>query len=143
MKPNSPFAVAHRCVRFFQSFVGASALAVACLCSLPVLAQAPAAAPAASAPAPVGNVQSADNAAQTMSPTLGSAVTAANPNPYGLRVAWGQGDTVTRTTLILLVLMSLLSWYVIVSKLLEQRRQAAQALAARTALTQNKSDLKD
>ena len=47
---------------------------------------------------------------------------------YGLSV-----HTVTRTTLILLVVMSLLSWYVILSKLLEQRRQTAQALAARTA----------
>lgn len=135
MNPNSSFVFAPRSVRVFQTFVGASALAVACLCSAPVLAQAPAAAPVATAPAPVGNVVAGDNAAQAMSPALGSAAASANPNPYGLRVAWGQGDIVTRTTLILLVLMSLLSWYVIVSKLLEQRRQAAQALSARTAFS--------
>ncbi|QTN28436.1 MotA/TolQ/ExbB proton channel family protein [Rhodoferax sp. AJA081-3] len=135
MNPISSFVVVPRSVRAFQTVVGASALAVACLCSAPALAQAPAAAPTATAPAPVGNVVAGDNAAQAMSPALGSAATSAHPNPYGLQVAWGQGDIVTRTTLILLVLMSLLSWYVIVSKLLEQRRQAAQALAARTAFS--------
>jgi biopolymer transport protein ExbB len=57
-----------------------------------------------------------------------------NPsNPYGLSVVWGQGDLVARTTLVLLALMSLLSWYVIVAKLLAQRKEERQALAARTA----------
>lgn len=57
-----------------------------------------------------------------------------NPsNPYGLSVVWGQGDLVARTTLVLLALMSLLSWYVILAKLLEQRKQERQALAARAA----------
>ena len=123
--------------RAFASFVSASTLAVACLCGTPVLAQAPAAAPVTVAPAPatVANAMPADNAAQPMS-TLGNAANAtgsAASNSYGLRVAWGQGDIVTRTTLILLALMSLLSWYVIVSKLFEQRRQATQAQSARTA----------
>ena len=135
MNPKSTHVFASRSARAFNAMACASALAVACLCGTPVLAQAPAAAPAAVAPAPVGNVLPADNAAQTMS-ALGSAGGGASSNganPYGLRVAWGQGDIVTRTTLILLALMSLLSWYVIVSKLLEQRRQAAQAQSARAA----------
>jgi hypothetical protein len=50
--------------------------------------------------------------------------------PMGLRVVWAQGDLVSRTTLVLLILMSLLSWYVIVAKLLSQRQQAAQAQSA-------------
>jgi biopolymer transport protein ExbB len=137
MNPKSTHVCVPRTARTFHAMVCASALAVVCLCGTPVLAQAPASAPAATAPAPVGNVLPADNAAQTMS-ALGSAgnvgAAASNgANPYGLRVAWGQGDIVTRTTLILLALMSLLSWYVIVSKLLEQRRQAAQAQSARAA----------
>ncbi len=134
MNPTSSFAVAPRSMWAFKTLMGASALVVACLCSAPVLAQAPAATPTATAPAPVGNAVPTDNAAQSMSTALGgTGANSAAPNPYGLRVAWSQGDIVTRTTLILLVLMSLLSWYVIVSKLLEQRRQAAQALAARMA----------
>jgi biopolymer transport protein ExbB len=55
------------------------------------------------------------------------------PNPYGLRVVWAQGDLVSRTTLVILILMSLLSWYVIVAKLLSQRQHVAQAQAARLA----------
>jgi biopolymer transport protein ExbB len=57
-----------------------------------------------------------------------------NPtNPYGLAVVWGQGDLVARTTLVLLALMSLLSWYVILAKLLEQWKQERQAREARAA----------
>ncbi len=41
-------------------------------------------------------------------------------NPYGLGPMWQHGDFVARTVLVILVLMSLASWYVIVSKLLEQ-----------------------
>ena len=138
MNPKSSYAPTPRTARFLNAIVCASALAMASLCGVPVLAQAPTATPAATAPAPAGNVLQADNAAQTM-PAIGSTGSAGigasgnSVNPYGLRVAWGQGDIVTRTTLILLAMMSLLSWYVIASKLLEQRRQAAQAQSARAA----------
>lgn len=43
-------------------------------------------------------------------------------NPYGLKLLWAQGDIVARTTLMILVLMSLASWYVIIRKLVEQHR---------------------
>ena len=121
--------------RPFNTLTASCVLAVVCLCGTPVLAQAPASTPAATPSALAQGVQPGDNASQAMSTTLDSASSAAKSgaNPYGLRVAWDQGDVVTRTTLILLVLMSLLSWYVILAKLLEQRRQTAQALAARTA----------
>ncbi len=131
----SALAIAPRAPRLLHALVGSGAIAAVCLFGMPAQAQAPAATPTATAPTPVGNTVAADNAAQTMTPALGSASAgnSGGANPYGLRVVWGQGDVVARTTLILLVLMSLLSWYVIVSKLLEQRRQAAQALSARTA----------
>lgn len=45
-----------------------------------------------------------------------------NENPYGLELLWAQGDIVARTTLMILVLMSLTSWYVILRKLVEQHR---------------------
>jgi biopolymer transport protein ExbB len=54
-------------------------------------------------------------------------------NPYGLRALWAQGDTVARLTLLVLAVMSLGSWYVLVSKLLEQRRMTVQAKAATKA----------
>ncbi len=43
-------------------------------------------------------------------------------NPYGLAALWSQGDWVARGTLIVLVLMSLTSWYVILTKLWDQRQ---------------------
>ena len=54
-------------------------------------------------------------------------------NPYGLRALWGQGDMVARATLFILLVMSLGSWYVLISKLIDQRRMRAQALAAQKA----------
>ena len=43
-------------------------------------------------------------------------------NPYGLNALWAQGDLVAKATLLILVVMSLASWYVIVVKFLEQNR---------------------
>jgi biopolymer transport protein ExbB len=55
-------------------------------------------------------------------------------NPYGMQAVWAQGDGVARTTIVLLAIMSLLSWYLIIAKLLEQRRLDAQSVAARQIL---------
>jgi biopolymer transport protein ExbB len=41
-------------------------------------------------------------------------------NPFGLRGSWASSDWVKRTTLIILVIMSVASWYVIFVKLFEQ-----------------------
>ena len=43
-------------------------------------------------------------------------------NPYGLAALWAQGDVVAKATLLILVLMSMGSWYVIFTKLAEQNR---------------------
>ena len=43
-------------------------------------------------------------------------------NPYGLGALWAQGDIVAKTTLLILVIMSMGSWYVIFTKLAEQSR---------------------
>ncbi len=96
----------------------------------------PGGAPAA-APAPVSSV-----AAAPAPLTAGSAVgapaiqppaAAGDANPYGLRAVWGQGDLVARITLLALAVMSLGSWYIIIAKLIEQRKQNQQALDARAA----------
>jgi biopolymer transport protein ExbB len=55
-------------------------------------------------------------------------------NPYGMQAVWAQGDGVARTTIVLLAIMSLLSWYLIIAKLLEQRRLDAQSGEARRML---------
>ena len=43
-------------------------------------------------------------------------------NPYGIEALWRQGDFVARGTLIILIIMSVGSWYIGVVKLIEQRR---------------------
>jgi len=55
----------------------------------------------------------------------------AAPNPYGWQALWAQGDGVTQSTLLLLALMSLCSWYVLLSKLLRQWRLGRQERAVR------------
>lgn len=54
-------------------------------------------------------------------------------NPYGLRSVWAQGGLVAKLTLLILAVMSLLSWYFIIAKLLEQGRLNAQVLEAKKA----------
>jgi biopolymer transport protein ExbB len=48
--------------------------------------------------------------------------TATVDNPYGLQALWAGGDLVARTVLVILALMSLSSWYVMLTKLWDQRK---------------------
>ena len=48
-------------------------------------------------------------------------------NPYGLDALWKAGDFVSRGTLVILVIMSMGSWYIIVTKLFEQTKLFRQA----------------
>jgi biopolymer transport protein ExbB len=43
-------------------------------------------------------------------------------NPYGLAALWASGDIIARSVLVLLLIMSLASWYVILTKLWDQRK---------------------
>jgi biopolymer transport protein ExbB len=53
-------------------------------------------------------------------------------NPYGLGALWAQGDAVAKGTLLILVLMSMGSWYVIFTKFTEQSRLHRFAKTAQT-----------
>ncbi len=60
-----------------------------------------------------------------------AAAAADAPSPYGLRALWEQGDAVAHTTLVILVIMSLGTWYIIATKLLDlakMRRQGNTAM---------------
>jgi len=86
-------------------------------------ADAPAAdaAPAASAPAAA---PAADAAAPATAAPAGKEEIA---NPYGPDALWKNGDFVARGTLITLVIMSVGSWYITVTKLISQFRMMGQA----------------
>ncbi len=51
-------------------------------------------------------------------------------NPYGLQALWQQGDGIAKATLIILVFMSMASWYVIITKWLAQMAMARFAKTA-------------
>ena len=43
-------------------------------------------------------------------------------NPYGLEALWAGGDIIARATLVILLIMSLASWYVMLTKLWDQSK---------------------
>ena len=51
-------------------------------------------------------------------------------SPYGLEQLWTQGDFVARGTMILLLLMSAVSWWVMITKAWDQRRLRSQSKQA-------------
>jgi biopolymer transport protein ExbB len=101
--------------------------------------QKPAEAPAATAPA----------APAVPAPLVATTTRETVDNPYGLQALWAQGDFVARGTLIILVLMSMGSWYILVTKLYESLKISGEAKAARNnffkaaSLTEGAAKLKD
>ncbi|CAN7156582.1 MotA/TolQ/ExbB proton channel family protein [Pseudoduganella sp. LjRoot289] len=101
-----------------------SVTAATALVSAPAMADAPASA-AASAPA----AAPADAAAAPAAPAADAAAPAAAPaasheeveNPFGFEAVWN-GGFVSRGTLIILTIMSMGSWYIIVTKLIDQMK---------------------
>jgi biopolymer transport protein ExbB len=51
-------------------------------------------------------------------------------NPYGLAALWAQGDVVAKGTLVILVIMSAATWYIMVVKLIEQQKLLREASVA-------------
>ena len=109
-------------LKFLRAPLAAALLAIATItvatAPAPALAQASApvadaAAPApAVAPAPVANVAKEEVV-----------------NPYGLEALWREGDFVSRGTLIIMLIMSMGSWYIIFTKLFEQQKMLKAANA--------------
>ena len=97
------------------------------------------AAPAAAAPAPAAEAAPAAPAAPVAAAAPAAAPSAHEENPYGLSALWAQGDIVAKGTLLILVLMSMGSWYVIITKFFEQSKAAKFAKAAQASFWSAKS----
>ncbi|MBV5298907.1 MAG: MotA/TolQ/ExbB proton channel family protein [Rhodoferax sp.] len=118
-----------------------AAWALVCCAAIAGVAHAQPALPPVAQAASASVAASGDTLISATSLSVGNIMapaSASGPNPYGLQSVWAQGDSVARLTLLLLALMSLLSWYVIIAKLLEQRRLDAQTSAASAALADAK-----
>jgi biopolymer transport protein ExbB len=86
----------------------------------------PPAAPSATAPS-----APADAAAAPAAPKAGATKSLETvDNPYGLEALWKGGDMVAKITLAILAIMSMGSWYIIITKVYEQAKMNAQGRAA-------------
>jgi biopolymer transport protein ExbB len=109
----------------------AALLMMAALAAVPHPAQAQPAPPTApsAAPAPPDAAP-----APTAAPAPAAPSARANDvlvdNPYGLEALWKGGDFIAKATLIILVFMSMGSWYIIITKVYEQYKMGKQARAA-------------
>ena len=88
-------------------------------------ADAASAAPTASAPADAGTAAPVPPAPIPTSETV--------DNPYGLAALWAQGDFVAKFVLVIMVIMSMGSWYILITKLWESLKIAREAKAARAS----------
>ncbi|MBX3620309.1 MAG: MotA/TolQ/ExbB proton channel family protein [Rhizobacter sp.] len=100
--------------------------------AVPVHAQTPASAPDATTPAATTAAPAATP--EPAAPAAPPAATVSKENvenPYDLKHLWAQGDVVARGTLIILIIMSAASWYILVTKLFESFKLSSEAKAAR------------
>jgi len=100
-----------------RAWIAAGLLAFASVAPAVAVAQAPATPPAATAPTPP--------AAQTDKETV--------DNPYGIEAMWKTGDFVTKGTFIILIIMSMGSWYIMFVKVYEQWKLFRQAATVQKA----------
>jgi biopolymer transport protein ExbB len=96
----------------------------AALLTAPAPAHAQAATPA-TPPAPAA--EEAPKPAPAPPPPAATTEKEVVENPYGLEALWKQGDFVSRGTLIILVIMSMGSWYIMFVKVYEQMKIFKQA----------------
>jgi len=90
----------------------------------------PAAPPAPAPDAATAPAVPATPAVPAPAAKVGEKTTEIIENPYGLEALWKGGDLVARITLGILVVMSMGSWYIIITKVYEQARMGHQARAA-------------
>ncbi|WP_027817556.1 MotA/TolQ/ExbB proton channel family protein [Paraburkholderia bannensis] len=126
--------------RSFAALAASMVFAVATVDTLvlPTLAHAQASDTSASSAA----ASASDTATTSAAPAPAPAATAADQpppapatsetvsNPYGLGALWKNGDFVARFVLVLLVIMSMGSWYIMVTKFIEQARANRRAKSA-------------
>jgi len=119
-----------------KSFISSILMALmVALCAAPALAQEPASAPAAAAVAADASAPVAAAPAPLAATTTKESV----DNPYGIKALWAQGDFVAKGTLCILFIMSLGSWYILITKLYESMKISGEAKAARQGFFKNAS----
>ena len=105
-----------------------------------ILACAPAApiffSGAAHAQAPAADAAKAAEPAKPAPPPAAAKDKETIENPYGLEALWRQGDFVSKGTLIILVIMSMGSWYIMFVKVYEQYKLNTEAAKVKASFWQ-------
>ena len=129
----------------FATLLAFLVVVAAALVPVPTLAQ-PASAPdtaaattAPAAPAAADAGASAAPMAATPAPMPAATSKETVDNPYGLGALWEQGDFVSKGTLIILVLMSMGSWYILITKLYESLKLSSEAKTAQRTFFKSKT----
>lgn len=119
----------------YGKLLSASLLSITLMAPLPALAQqtpSDASTPASASSAPAA--ASASSAPDVAPPALSNAAPPATTtieNPYGLSALWKNGDFIAKGTLVILAIFSAATWYILVTKLLEQSQLLSQARKSR------------
>ncbi len=113
---------------FVAALIACASTTALFVASTDARAQAPAQPAAGAAPAAAQPAAEAPKAATpTPPPGAGEPGKEVIENPYGLEALWKQGDFVSKGTLIILVIMSMGSWYIMFVKVYEQMKLFRQA----------------
>jgi len=91
---------------------------------------------------PAGQPQTAPSAPLSSAPLPSAPLPSANvteptppiDNPYGFAALWNNGDAIARGTVLVLLIMSVGSWYILITKLIEQGLFARHAQRAEQSL---------
>ena len=124
--------------RVMASVALASMVSSAVVLPLVAVAQTPASPAAAGTPAtptPIATPALTPAPAATPTPAAvafqpGKPAVEKVENPYGVKALWNEGDIVAKTTLIIMIIMSVGTWYIMISKLFELSKLGRQAKAA-------------
>jgi len=107
-----------------RNLAASFALVAVSMTGLPAAAQTP----AATATAPAAESTSAAPSAPAVPGAPAAAASAkkngeaALDNPYGIEALWKGSDNIARAVLVILAIMSIGSWYILITKLLEQSK---------------------
>ena len=117
------------------AMTAAAVLLCGALLTVDAVAQSPSPSPSpaetsAATPSTGGAISTSPASVAGAKAAVARAVTPEVENPYGLEALWRGSDWVAKATLIILVIMSMGSWYVIITKLYEQAKLRREAKAA-------------
>lgn len=115
-----------------STFLAAVLFSMTAAIATPVFAADAASVPAAEAAAPAAAPAADVAAPEAVAPEAAAAPAAKDAsNPYGLEALWNEGGWISKGTLTIMFIMSMGSWYILITKIVDQVKLSGQATDAR------------